>query len=57
MKPVKKIVPLDLLVAQVQLLMEDYRNIRVFLPGSERHVKAGLGEKEALIHAWGRKRR
>jgi len=51
----KKVVKLVFLERERERLMQEYRSMSVFLPGSSRHRKAGLDDKHALILAWDRK--
>jgi len=44
------------MVSQVVMsLANEWHNIAVYLPGSDRHRKAGLGPNEALVRAWKRR--
>ena len=53
----KKVIKLVFLERERERLMQKYRSMSIFLPGSSRHRKAGLDEKHALVLAWERKRR
>jgi len=52
----KKVVKMVFLERERERLMQEYRSMSVFLPGSSRHKKAGLDEKHALILAWDKRK-
>jgi len=40
------------LIREVKRLVEKYYNVKLCLPGSPRHKKAGLEKDRALLLAW-----
>jgi hypothetical protein len=48
----KVVVRMVFLIREVERLAEKYYNVKLCLPGSPRHKKAGLDKDRALLLAW-----